>query len=144
MEIAEIRLRNLSVLEAQFRTLKAIGDLMSRSAPAEKVGANYANMLSQYKGAKKMGDKFARNLEASVGKMRGWMDTPQFQAADTAMEAIEAGQLVMNMAQADRDAWLRHGRLLAQQNAKRSPGNPFGDLPPGGGQTARGKRNRKT
>lgn len=132
MDITEIRRRNLTVLEAEFHTLKAIGELMAKSAPVERASANYANVLSQYKGAKKMGDKFARNLEASVGKARGWMDTPQFKAVEDTMEAIEAGQLAMNMAAEDRDAWLRHGRLLAQQNPKRSIANPFGDLPPGG------------
>jgi hypothetical protein len=137
MDVYEIRRRNLDVLLAETESLKAIGDairLAKQKIDPAAAERDYANVLSQIKGGKHMGAKLARDVEAGMGKPQGWMDTAQFQIADEAMEAKEAGQLAMNMKPEDRDHWLKTGRLLAQNNPKRGPGNPFGNTPKGGTQ----------
>lgn len=136
MDVYEIRRRNLDVLLAETESLKAIGDAIRRTKQRLEPQAatrDYANVLSQIKGGKNMGAKLARDVEAGMGKPKGWMDVAQFRAVDQTMEAKEAAQLAMNMSEEDREHWLRTGRLLAQ-TAKRGPGNPFGNTPKGGTQ----------
>ena len=136
MDVYEIRRRNLDVLIAEAESLKAIGDAIRRAksgvdpSAAEK---DYANVLSQIKNGKNMGAKMARDIESGMGKPTGWMDVAQFRAVDQTMEAKEAGQLAMNMSDEDREAWLKHGRLLVR-NSGRGPGNPFPDKGSGGTQ----------
>ncbi len=136
MEITEIRRRNLLVLEAEAESLAVLGEALRTAKQAAKPGpdaADYANYLSQIKGGSRdMGNKIARFLEGGMGKRRGWMDTPHFEMVDEAMEAKEAAQLAMSMKIEDREAWMKHGRLLAEQNPKKSDANPFGSIPKGG------------
>lgn len=134
MDVYETRRRNLDVLKAEGHSLAAIGDAMRRAKQvvdirnAEK---DYANVLSQIRGGKNMGAKFARDVEQAMGKPEGWMDQPQFEAVDQAMEAKEAGQIIMGMDPDTRAATMLLLRGLGAKGPK-GEGNPFGDVPKGG------------
>lgn len=133
MDVYEIRKANLLFLEAEAKSLKAIGDAMIRkvqeSDPGERA-PDYPNVLSQHKGKKPIGFKMARLIEDAMGKGKGWMDQLQTGQIEQAMEAKEAGQIAMNIEEADkREAWLSMGRALAK---KKGPGNPYLDVPKGG------------
>jgi hypothetical protein len=133
MDVYEIRRRNLLVLEAEADSLKAIGDAMVRvvqEREASDRAPDYPNVLSQHKGGKRIGSSLARLIEEAMKKPNGWMDVLQ---VDAAMEAKEAGQIAMNIENAEmRESWLSMGRVLAAKGGKPSPSLPFGDLPPGG------------
>lgn len=133
MDVYEIRRRNLDVLKAEADTFAAIGDAMRRAKADDPTaaGKDYANVLSQIKGGKNMGGKMARDLEVAMSKPRGWMDIPQFQAIDEAMEAKEAGQIVMSLEPEVRAAAMTMLRNLGAKGPK-GASNPFGDLPKGG------------
>lgn len=130
MDVYEIRRHNLNVLRAEAESLKAIGDAMVRVVQARGKSdraPDYQNVLSQHVGGKRMGAKMARLVEEAMKKSKGWMDT--MQQADQTMEAKEAGQIAMNIAEADkREMWLSLGRALAQQGGA---GNPYGGVPKG-------------
>lgn len=98
---------------------------------AGRFGMN-ASYMSQIKnGTRQMGDSFARRIEKALGKPEGWMDIPQFRSPDAQMDAAEALQILSTLSDDDRDAWLKHGRLLVESGA-RSPANPFGPVKKGG------------
>jgi hypothetical protein len=124
MDISEIRRANMLGLLADFRTL-------------EELAEHYdlvANYLSQIKsGSRNMGDRFARGWEKKMGKPRGWFDTLQFHSPDEAMGGLEAMQIFQSLSEEDREAWLKHGRLLGK-NTPKGPGNPFGGSKHGGTQ----------
>lgn len=139
VEIAEIRRRNLDVLEAEAESLEAIGDAMRAKDPTQTGGdlPNYANYLSQVRGGtRNMGTRFARKLEAGMGKPKGWMDVAQFEAAELSLEGKEAGQIITGMDTAERAQWMKMLRLANEANPKKSAASPFGPIPRGGEPTA--------
>lgn len=149
MEIAEIRRRNLDLLEAEAKSLEAIAEAMraadaaSDPAATAKAPPNYANVLSQIKGGtRNMGDRMARKVEAGMGKSRGWMD--QLQAAETSLEGKEAAQIITSMDDAERAHWMKMLRLANEANPKKSASSPFGPIPRGGQKVGRPKRNPGT
>lgn len=84
-------------------------------------------LISQIKnGTREMGDDLARKMEKAMGKPKGWMDSLQFRSAEDELGAQEAMQILQGLTAEDRDAWMKHGRLLSQKGPK-GPGNPFGN-----------------
>lgn len=70
-------------------------------------------LISQYKnGTRNIGDRFVRALESKMGKPVGWFDTPHYPTAEDRLEAHEAMQILHSLSDKDREAWLKHGRLL--------------------------------
>lgn len=136
MDVYAIRKHNLLVLEAEAKSLKAIGDAMVRVVQAREPerdrAPDYQNVLSQHKGKKQIGAKMARLMEEAMGKPKGWMDSLQSAEVEQAMDAKEAAQIAMNIPPELREGWLQHGRLLAERNPQTSSGNPFGPIPRGG------------
>lgn len=123
MDNKTIRRINLDGLIAQFETIEAL-------AKATNTVANY---LSQIKGgSRKMGDATARKLERALDKEPGWIDVLHFASPDDAMSATEALQILDSLSEDDREAWMKHGRLLVEGNTARGANNPFGKLPRGG------------
>lgn len=142
MHVYEIRKRNLLVLlEAEKKSLKVIADAMvavvQRKDPARDRAPDYQNVLSKHKGGKRMGYKVARLMEEAMGKPEGWMDRLQEAEIEASMQSKEAAQLADNMTEEKRELWLQLGRTFAQENPKRSAGNPFGDIPRGGARPNR-------
>jgi hypothetical protein len=130
-DIQTIRRKNLDVLVAEAQSVRAIAGAMLARFPGETGHApDYANVLSQYRGKKPMGDKFARKLEEAMGKARGWMD--RLHEVDQVMEVKEAGQIAMSMDPEKRANWLNIGRALIDQGAKPSGATPFPGVPKGG------------
>lgn len=123
-----IRRANLAGLIREFETIARL---------ARRTGA-VASLLSRIKnGTRQMGDDVARRLERALDKPEGWMDLPQFGAGDAMMDQAEALQILQSLTESDRDAWLKHGRLLVESNGQKGPNNPFGHVPKGphrGGQ----------
>jgi len=75
MDVSEIRHRNLLwLLDAN----KATG--RSARAFGQRAGGIGQSMLSQLKAGKPMGNEMARRIDAGLGKPRGWMDNPQWEA----------------------------------------------------------------
>lgn len=117
------------------RRLNLLGliDQHGTIARLAKATNSVANYLSQVKnGHRDMGDDQARRLEAALSKEKGWMDTPQFGSPDEAMSQTEALQILQSLKAGDREAWLRHGRLMVENNTERGPHNPFGPVKKGG------------
>lgn len=134
MDVHEIRRRNLDVLQAEAETFEAIGEAMRRVRALDPTSAekDYANVLSQIRGgSRNMGSKIARHVEEAMGKPKGWMDNPQFEAVDQIMEAKEASQIIMSMEPELRAAAMAVLRGLGSKGEK-GEGNPFGDVPKGG------------
>jgi hypothetical protein len=132
-DIQAIRRKNLDVLIADAQSIRAIADAMLRRFPGQdgRAPPDYANSLSQYRGKKPMGGKFARKVEESMGKARGWMD--RIHEVDEAMEMKEAGQIAMGIADpGSRATWLNLGRALMDVGAKPSEATPFPGVPKGG------------
>lgn len=70
----------------------------------------------------------ARKIEAAKGLPHGWMDTMRFDDPDKAMEAIEIMQILGSISEEDKQALLKHARLL-QKNQPPGPNNPTGFAP---------------
>lgn len=89
-----------------------------------------ASVLSQIKnGSRNMGDELARKVEAALDKEKGWMDHPQFRMSDVSIQQAEAAQIAEALDPSEREAWLKHGRLLVQSKAPAgTAANPFGDV----------------
>lgn len=147
LDNAEIRRRNIDVLEAEATSLEAIGEAMRAEDARQgvvlepgKAPPNYANLLSQIRGgSRNMGNKLARKVEASMGKAKGWID--QLHEADVSMDGKEAGQIITRMADDERAHWMKMLRLANEANPKKSAASPFGPIPRGGGapdSTSRG------
>ena len=116
MDIKEIRRVNLLGLIAESEGVIA--------RLARKTGQN-PSVLSQIKnGSRDMGHDIARALEEALSHEKGWMDRLQFPTAEEALYANEVLQLAAGMAPEDRDAWLKHGRLL-MKNQPPGPNNPY-------------------
>jgi transcriptional regulator with XRE-family HTH domain len=123
MDNKAIRRANLLGLINEFETMARL---------ARHTGV-VASLLSQIKnGSRQMGDHVARDLEKALNKPEGWMDLPQYGAGDGVMDQAEALQILQALSEADREAWLRHGRLLVESNVPQGPANPFGKTPRGG------------
>lgn len=140
MESHEIRQRNIDVLEAEYGSLKAIGDAMREKLGAKDPKAaekNYENVLSQVRNGKPMGKRFARDMEAALGKEKGWMDVAQFRQAELDIDAKEAGQILMQMSkdgrEDERSAFMQMLRATGSRSPKASAANPFPRVPKGGG-----------
>lgn len=128
MDVKSARRKNLEGLITEFGTIEDL-------ARATNTVANY---LSQVRGdSRKMGDKMARKLEAGLKKERGWVDTLRFRSADDVVDQTEVLQIWEGLSVNDREAWMKHGRLLGETNPKRSPANPFGPM------KARGPKKKK-
>jgi hypothetical protein len=119
VDVYEIRRRKLEQLVEERGT--------SLEGLARQAGV-LANYLSQIRGGRPMGSRFARKLEAGMGKPKGWMDLPQVPDTEAAFHAAEIVQGMAVISEEDREAVLRHLRLLVR-NSPKSPQNPFGDVP---------------
>ncbi|MGH9806636.1 MAG: hypothetical protein ACRD9W_05150, partial [Terriglobia bacterium] len=119
MRVKDVRHANLLGLIAQFGTIAEL---------ARRAGV-VANVLAQIKGGKPMGAKFANKLELGMGKPSGRMDSLQFASADDAMGAAEIAQMMTVLPPEDREALLKHARLLVKNLPAGTAANPFGDIP---------------
>lgn len=130
MENKTVRRLNLDGLIAQFGTIAALA----------KATGTVANYLSQVRnGHRDMGDDIARRLEDALNKKTGWLDSLQFSSADDVMIQTEALQILASLTDADREAWIKHGRLLVENRPDSGVHNPFPDAKkpkktPGGNQ----------
>ena len=123
MDSKAIRRANLIGLLREFRTLQAI------ATQTDTVAAH----LSQIKnGVRNMGDAVARKLERALHKPEGWMDMPQFGPPDQMVEQAELLHIFSALSEKDREAWLRHGRLMVERDGPQGPNNPFGNIAKGG------------
>jgi hypothetical protein len=123
MDNKTIRRINLIGLIAEFGTIEALA----------RATGSVANYLSQIKsGSRNMGDALARQMESRMAKEMGWMDSPHFASPEATMSATEALQILDALSAEDREAWMRHGRLLVEGKTAKGVSNPFGKIPRGG------------
>jgi hypothetical protein len=113
------RKRKLLLLLEEAGGVKKLAERVRQSQQKidpDAAAKDYANVISQLKGAKTIGAKLARVIEGGMGKPKNWMDQ-MLEPGDAEMERVEASQILMNMKPERRDEWLQYGRFLAAKDA---------------------------
>lgn len=119
VDIKQVRRLNLEMLITADETIE-------RLVKGTTLVANY---LSQIRiGHRNMGHKTARDIEMAKKLPPGWMDTMRFANPENAMDALELVQIAGSIAEVDKQALLKHARLLLK-NQPPSNANPYPDAP---------------
>lgn len=89
MDVKEVRRLNLEYLIAVVGSTKALSDMVDTDP-------NYISQIKNGNSNKKMGDRFARKLEAAFNKPEGWMD--QLQIANEKKAGNLTDEMLLNLA----------------------------------------------
>lgn len=136
VDVYEVRRRNLEILIAGAGSVKELGERMRRhimKTYPDAATKDYPNTLSQHRGGKPMGARFARKLEESVGRPKNWMDVLQPDPAERSVLGREAAQIVTGLDPEDQDVAMR---VLRSLQKRKGPNHPYGapDKEKGGSQ----------
>lgn len=138
MDVYDIRRLNLDVLLAEAESMKALGEAIRKikleEGDPKAATADYANVISQYKGKKRMGRPFALTLERAMSRDRGWMD--RLEEIDVLMIGKEAGQIITAMTPEKQAFYMELLRRENESNPNKTKASPFGPIPRGGGPKA--------